>query len=164
LQRVLALEPQLDLDDWRRLTPVRVNLLLRMPRGFVLFSETTLADDPATAPIHIRRLLILLRRLALREGDRFVFAPNDLRLRDLVRHRFEAMLASLYARGAFAGRDASEGFRVLVDDSVNPPSSVARGRFIIELQVAPARALAFITVRLTADERGRLAFEETSGA
>jgi hypothetical protein len=164
LQRVLALAPPLGLDDWRRLAPARVNLLLRTPRGFVLFSEATLGEDAALAPIHIRRLLILLRRLALREGDRFVFAPNDARLKDLVRHRFEAALAGLYARGAFAGRDTAEAFRVVVDASVNPASSVARGRFVVELQVAPARALAYITVRLVADERGRLAFEEAASA
>ncbi len=164
LQRVLALDPPLGLDDWRRLAPARVNLLLRLPRGCVLFSEATLGEDATLAPIHVRRLLILLRRLALREGDRFVFAPNDTRLQNLVRHRFDAALGGLFARGAFAGRDAAEGFRVVADAAVNPAPGLAQGRFVVELQVAPARALAFITVRLVADERGRLAFEESTGA
>jgi hypothetical protein len=160
LQRVIALRPALDREDWRQLTPARVNLVLQSPRGFLLLSETTLSADALVAPIHIRRLLILLRRLALREGDRFVFAPHDINLRNLVRHRFEATLADLYARGAFAGRDPAAAFRVVTDETVNPPASMERGRFVVELQVAPAPALAFITVRLVADERGRLAVEE----
>lgn len=160
LQRVLAVRPRFDLEEWRRLTPARVNLVLQSPRGFLLFSEATLSTGESLAPIHIRRLLILLRRLVLREGDRFVFAPHDPNLRHLLRHRFEAMLADLYSRGAFAGIDPAAAFKVVTDETVNPPASIERGRFIVELRVAPARALAFITVRLVADERGRLAVEE----
>jgi phage tail sheath protein FI len=160
LQRVLALTPRFDLEDWRKTTPARVNLILQSPQGFVLFSELTLSRDASLAPIHIRRLLILLRRLALREGDRFVFAPNDTNLQHLVRHRFEAVLANLYSRGAFVGVDPTSAFRVVTDETVNPVSSIERGRFIVELQIAPAHALSFITVRLVADERGRLTVEE----
>lgn len=160
LHGVLALCPRLDLDDWRQLTPARVNLVLQSPKGFLLFSEATLSVEQSVTSIHIRRLLILLRRLALREGDRFVFAPHDTNLQHLIRHRFEAMLVNLYSRGAFAGADPAAAFRVVTDETINPPASIERGRFIVELQIASARALAFITVRLVADERGRLAVEE----
>ncbi len=160
LQRVLALRPRLGLEDWRRLTPARVNLVLQSPQGFVLFSESSLSTEDSLTPIHVRRLLILLRRLALREGDRFVFAPHDINLQHLVRHRFESILANLYSRGAFAGVDPAAAYRVVTDETVNPAASIERGRFVVELRVAPARELAFITVRLVADERGRLAAEE----
>lgn len=160
LQRVLALRPSLGFQDWRQLTMARVNLVLQSPQGFLLFSEATLSVNESLTPIHIRRLLILLRRLALREGDKFVFAPHDTNLQHLVRHRFEIVLANLYSRGAFAGVDPESAFRVITDETVNPPASTERGRFIVELRVAPAQALAFITVRLVSDERSRLTVEE----
>ncbi len=159
LQRVLALTPRFDIEDWKKLLVAGVNLILQVPRGFTLLSEVTLSPDNSLRPVHVRRLLILLRRLALREGDRFVFDVNDINLRHRVRHWFERVLADLYSRGAFAGSSPGTAYRVVTDESVNPRTSVENGRFIIELQVAPAPALDFITVRLVSDERGRLAVE-----
>jgi phage tail sheath protein FI len=104
--------------------------------------------------------MILLRRLALREGQRWVFEPHGPALRRRVRHLFERILGELFQRGAFAGKDAAEGFRVVTDESVNRPTSVDQGRLIVELRVAPAAALTYLTVRLIAAGPGRLAIEE----
>ncbi len=159
---VLALEPPLGRESWAPLAAARVNLVLRDPRGFLLLSADTLSLDESLRPIAVRRLLTLLRRLALAEGERFVFEPNDAFLADLVRHRFELVLGDLYRRGAFAGSTPDAGFRVVTGPSVNPPQSVERGRFVTELQVAPARALAFLTVRLIGGGPGRLAVQEVA--
>jgi phage tail sheath protein FI len=90
----------------------------------------------------------LLRRLALREGAQFTFAPNSETFREIVHFKFEQLLADLFRRGAFAGRDPTAAFQVVTDDSVNTPASIDQGRFIIELRVAPSHPLAFITIRL----------------
>ncbi len=150
LAGVLALSPRLPDAAWERLAAARVNVLLRSPRGFLALSEDTLSAEEACRPIHVRRLLILLRRLALREGERFVFEPNSADLRDRIRHRFEQLLRDLYRRGAFAGATPRAAFRVRVDETVNPRQSVELGRLIVELAVAPAPALAYLIVRLVA--------------
>jgi len=54
----------------------------------------------------------------------------------------------MFARGAFAGRTAATSYQVVTDDSINTPTSVDQGRFIVELRVAPSLPLTFITVRL----------------
>jgi hypothetical protein len=159
---VLALEPPLGRASWVQLAAARVNAVLREPRGFLLLSADTLSLDESLRPISVRRLLTLLRRLALAEGERFVFEPNDAFLGDLVRHRFEEVLGDLYRRGAFAGATPDAGFRVVTGPAVNPPQSVERGRFVAELHVAPARALAFLTVRLVGSGPGRLAVQEVA--
>jgi hypothetical protein len=159
---VLATAPPLGRDDWARLAAVQINAVVQQPRGFLLLSADTLSGDETLRPISVRRLLTLLRRLALAEGETFVFEPNDAFLGDLVRHRFELVLGDLYRRGAFAGATAAEGFRVVADASVNPPDAVDRGRFVAELQVAPARALAFLRVRLVGGGPGRLAVQEVA--
>jgi len=161
LERALGLVPRFDLDAWRDLTPLGVNILLRGPRGFALQSQTTLWPESAVGPIHVRRLMILLRRLALQVGAPSVFQNHDRRLRDYLRVRFQQALGVLYTRGAFDGATPDAAFTVTVDDTNNPDASVKRGRLIVTLQVAPAQAISTITIRLISDERGRLAIEET---
>lgn len=150
LAGVLALGTTIDRDAWTRLAASRVNALLREPQGFLTLGADTLAAVGDVRVIHVRRLLMLLRRLALREGERFVFEPHSAGLRDRLRHRFEHLLLDLYRRGAFAGQSAEEAFRVRADEVVNPPASVDAGRLVVELQVAPAPELARLTVRLVA--------------
>jgi hypothetical protein len=160
LAGVLALQPPLDVDAWRRLVPARVNVLLRDPRGFIAKSEETLGGERALARVHVRRLMILLRRLALREGERFVFEPHGPQLRRRVRTVFEQLLGELFQRGAFDGRDAAAAFQVVTDETVNRPATVDRGQLLVELRVAPAAALAYLTVRLVSAGAAGLAVEE----
>ncbi len=108
----------------------------------------------------MRRLLILLRRIALTEGDRYVFAPNSPAFRRRVKQQFEQMLSRLYVRGAFAGSDPSEAYQVVVGETVNTPASIEQGRFIVELKVAPSQPVTFITVRLMQLESGLLEVQE----
>jgi hypothetical protein len=145
---VIALDPEIDLVGWQALTAARVNVLVRDPVGFLALNAATLSDDVDLRLINVRRLLILLRRLALRDGTTYVFEPNDAQFRSLVRHRFERLLSDLYVRGALAGRRPEAAFRVVADETVNTRQSLDLGRFIVELRVAVSRPLAFLTVRL----------------
>lgn len=148
LPNVLTLTPALGRDDQAALLDARVNAIVQEPRGFVPISASTLSDDEDLEPINVRRLLSLLRRLALREGATYVFEPNDDAFRRGVQRGFEGWLTRLFERGAFAGRVASSAFRVTTDASVNTSQSVDAGRFIVELRVAPSRPMTFLTVRL----------------
>ena len=160
LSGVLALEPALALDARAALAELQINPLVEDPRGFLAWNADTLGGESETRPINVRRLLILLRRLALREAGTWVFEPNDRDFHGRVRHRFERLLSELFVRGAFAGREPGEGYRVVVDESVNPPEQLERGRFIVELRVAPSHPLAFLTVRLVQEGAEQLLLEE----
>jgi len=159
-RHVIALDPSFSEGDWRDLTALGVNLIRPDPRGWLLLSAETLYQGTDLRQISVRRLLILLRRLALREGRGYVFEPNGQDFRDLVQHRFEQLLSQLYVRGAFAGDTPAAAYRVVVDDSINPPRSLDLGRFVVELRVAPSQSLQFITVRLVQSGAERLALEE----
>ncbi len=156
LQDVVALEFDLAEDGLERLYGAGANVIARDTRGFVLLGADTLSRDAAMRPISVRRLLILIRKLALREGQDMVFAPNDAALRRRVRRRFESILSQLFVRGALAGSTPDEGFRVVTDDHARLDADL--GRLIVELRVAPSRPLEFIKVRLVQTERdgGRL--------
>jgi phage tail sheath protein FI len=111
-------------------------------------SATTLSGDVDSSPVNVRRLLALLRRAAVRQGNVFAFEPNGDRLARNVQGTFTALLDGLYRRGAFAGATADASYRVVADATVNPPASVDQGRFVVELQVAPSLPLEFLTVRM----------------
>jgi phage tail sheath protein FI len=148
LAGVVALRPVLARETWLDLFSAQVNVLRPDARGFLPQSADTLSLDPDLRPINVRRLLILLRRLALREGSVFVFQSNNEFFRAFVMRRFETLLNLLYQRGAFAGARTETAYQVVVDERINTPERVERGQLIAELRVAPSRPLTFITVRL----------------
>jgi hypothetical protein len=160
LRGAVALRPAFSREVWLDLFEAQVNLLRPDPRGVVVMSADTLNPELIWTPITVRRLLILLRRLALREGATYVFQPNNEFFRALVRSQFETLLLGLFQRGAFAGRAPASSFQVFVGAEVNTPQSVDLGRLIIELRVAPSRPMAFITVRLVQAGTDRLVIEE----
>ena len=155
LQGVMALNHSISPNRWWRWQEAQINLIRQDPRGFLVLSSDTLSDDDDVRPINVRRLLMLLRRLALKLGATYVFEPHDDSFRRLVRRGFEAMLDQMFVRGAFAGKTPDTAYQVVVSDSLNTPQSVEQGRFIVEIRVAPSQPMAFLTIRLVqTGERG----------
>jgi hypothetical protein len=152
---VVSLTPSVSRARWLDLQQAQLNLIRQEPRGFVALSADTLSDEEDLRPIGVRRLLILLRRLALRLGATYVFEPQSDSFRRLVRRGFEALLDQMFERGAFAGSTPDTSYQVVTDSFLNTPQSVEQGRFIVELKVAPSLPLTFLTVRLVqTNDRG----------
>ncbi|CAG0986635.1 hypothetical protein MYXO_02164 [Myxococcaceae bacterium] len=145
---VVALTPPIGDEARAALLDAQVNLVLADPRGFLTLSADTLSDDPDWRPINVRRLFILLKRLAVRRGASYVFEPNGDVLRRAVERGFSLLLTDLFRRGAFAGATAAESFRVVTGGGQDTARDRELGRFFVELRVAPARPLEFLTVRL----------------
>ena len=148
LRDVVALGTRVPASDRQVLQDAQVNLLRDDPRGFLALSADTLAHEDALLPINVRRLLILLRRLALRRGTGYVFEPNGPMLRRAIQRGFDLLLGELYVRGAFAGATPAQAFRVVTDEGINTPVGVEAGRLFVELRVAPSLPMRFIAVRL----------------
>ena len=160
LNDVVALSPQVASTDWQALQDAQINLLRADPRGLLSLSADTLSLDADVRPINVRRLLILLRRLALRRANTYVFEPNGPVLRRAVQRSFTELLTDMFRRGAFAGATPEQSFRVVTDDTLNTGRDADEGRFIVELRVAPALPMRFISVRLSqAGERLTVAEE-----
>jgi hypothetical protein len=148
LRGPVALTPAIGSDRWLDLQEARINIVRQDARGFMAMSADTLSEDDDLRPINVRRLLSLLRRLALRLGTRYVFEPNDDSFRRMVQRGFEAMLGEMFARGAFAGATPQTSFQVVTGDPPNTLQSVDQGRFIVELRVAPSLPMTFMAIRL----------------
>jgi hypothetical protein len=147
LAGVVSTARAVDRRSWAVLDAADVNTVVAQPSGFVTLSAHTLTSDDDLREISVRRLLILLRRLALREGPSLVFEPNGPDLRRSVRRQFERVLGLLFVRGALAGSTPAQAFQVVVDETNNPPPIVDHGRLVVELRVAPSRPLAYLVVR-----------------
>ena len=134
--------------DQGRLFDAQVDVIRDTPGGHLTLAADTLSLDPTFRPLNVRRLLALLRRLATLHGTDYVFEPNSDAFRRRIQRGFEALLALMFERGAFAGARAQDAFRVSVDDPPNSAQSLDAGRLIVELKVAPSLPLQFLTVRL----------------
>lgn len=157
---ILALETNITSAQWANLMTSRINVIREDSRGFILLSAETLTDNFELKEINVRRLMSLLMRLVLREGNRYVFEPNSAVFQERVQQHFEKIFEGLYSRGAFAGKNTSEAYRVVTDSSVNTVQGVEAGRFIVELHVAPSHALKFIRVRLIQTGPSQLQVQE----
>jgi phage tail sheath protein FI len=161
LANVLALQPALTSDAPTSFDENQVNLIAQQPEGFLIMGQDTLITIEADlVPLNVRRLLILIRRLALREGVRYVFrniTPTFLRQ---VTRQFNQWMQQMLSLGAFAGLSAQDSYRVIADASVNTPDSMDQGRFIVELQVAPSVPMRFLTVQLV-QSGGQLTLSES---
>lgn len=118
------------------------------PLGIAATRAATLSEDPDWESIGVRRLFILLRRLARREGERYVFEPNDLTLRRSLERSFDSLLQRLMQRGAFRGTKASESYVLRTASGVLASAEIERGECSLEIRVAPSRPLRFLTLRV----------------
>ena len=82
LQGVLGLMPSFTTDDWADLFELQFNLVRPEPRDFRAMSAHTLSDERAWLQISVRRLIILLRKVAAERGMDFVFESNHERFRE----------------------------------------------------------------------------------
>jgi hypothetical protein len=147
MRGVVALVPPISRERRLAIQNTNINLVRQEPRGFIVLDSDTLSDDPDFRPINVRRLLILLRRQALRLGATYVFEPHSPAFRRLVERGFTGMLDQMFARGAFAGSSPATAYQVVADASLNTSQSVDQGRFMVELRVAPSLPLTFLTIR-----------------
>ncbi|PTT77614.1 hypothetical protein DBR42_24865 [Pelomonas sp. HMWF004] len=83
-----------------------------------------------------------------REGQRFVFEPNDLTLRRGLERSFDALLQRLMQRGAFRGVDAASSYLLKTAAGAEAAREIERGECSLLIQVAPSRPLRFLTLHL----------------
>jgi hypothetical protein len=156
LQGVLGLSLSFSTENWADLFDLGFNLVRPEPLDFRVMSAHTLSLERALLQLSVRRLMILLRKLAVERGMDFVFENNHARLREGVRVALASMLDFMFERGAFSGATTEQAYRVVTDHRVNTPQDIEQGRFIAQIQVAPSQPMEFLTVLLTRISEGPL--------
>ncbi|MFO1429848.1 MAG: hypothetical protein U1F76_06870 [Candidatus Competibacteraceae bacterium] len=124
------------------------NAIELRPLGLAATRAATLSEEEDWQAVGVRRLFILLRRLARREGERYVFEPNDFTLRRSLERSFDALLQRLMQRGAFRGASASDSYALRTAAGAQALAEIERGECSLEIRVAPSRPLRFLTLRV----------------
>lgn len=143
-----ALQLAGELRDDAVIEALGANALVLRADGVAATRSQTLSLDADWSALGVRRLFILLRRLCRREGQRFVFEPNDLTLRRGLERSFDALLHRLMQRGAFRGVDAASSYLLKTASGADAAREIERGECSLLIQVAPSRPLRFLTLHL----------------
>lgn len=125
-----------------------LNALQLRDGAVVSVQGQTLSLDADWQALGVRRLFNLLRRLCRREGERFVFEPNDGALRRGLERSFDALLHRLMQRGAFRGGDAASSYLIRTAAGADAAREIERGECSVLIQVAPSRPMRFLTLHL----------------
>jgi hypothetical protein len=133
------------------LHPLGINVFRAERDGFRLTAARTLSRDPYYRQLTVRRLITMLRLTLDRESQWVVFEPHTAVLRSVLVLHISDLLHDQFLAGAFAGATEAESYFVRADADLNPPESVALGRIVLEVGVAPSSPLEFIVLRITQD-------------
>jgi hypothetical protein len=129
-------------------------------RGLVVWGGRTLSADPRRVYVAHRRLLHLLVRAIRRAAAPLVFEVNSPELRLSLVRAITSVLLEAFRTGALAGTRPEDAFRVVCDETTNPPEQDP-GQVVCEIDVAPAVPMEFIALRLVlGQDRGLEVIEQ----
>ena len=129
-------------------------------RGLVVWGGRTLSGDLRRVYVAQRRLLHLLVRAIRRAAAPLVFDVNSPELRLSLVRAITSVLLEAFRTGALAGSRPEDAFRVVCDETNNPPEQDP-GQVVCEIGVAPAVPMEFIALRLVlGQDRGLEVIEQ----
>jgi phage tail sheath protein FI len=117
-----------------------VNAIATFPNtGVVVFGQKTLQKrSSALDRVNVRRLLIELKNYITQVADTFVFEQNDT----VTRNNFLGIVNPYLA--TVQQRQGLTAFRVIMDETNNPPSVVDQNQLIGQIYLQPTRTVEFI--------------------
>lgn len=133
-----------DLDD------NQINAIVNFAdEGTVIWGENTLQVVPsALQSLHVRRLLIYLRKALTRVNRIWLFEPNDPVTWRRVYNMINPFMQDLLSRRAFydyqiqCDQDAKN-----IDDAIlNTPERIDRGEFVCRIYIKPTRTLKYFAL------------------
>ena len=131
------------------LNPVGINCIRAFPgRGIRVYGARTVSSDPDWRYVNVRRLMSMIEESIDEATQWAVFEPNDFTLRQTLSMGVSNFLENIWREGALQGKTREEAFFVKCDETNNPPESVALGRLITDVGVAPVRPAEFIVFRV----------------
>jgi hypothetical protein len=140
LTNVIQAERSLTQGNRDLLYESNVNSIATFPNtGVVVFGQKTLQKKPSALDrVNVRRLLIELKNYISQVADTLVFEQNNVITRNNFLSQVNPYLASVQQRQGLTA------FRVVMDESNNPPSVVDQNQLIGQIYLQPTRTAEFI--------------------
>jgi phage tail sheath protein FI len=131
------------------LNPEGVNVIRKFAAtGIVIWGARTVSADSEWTYVPVRRLVISIEQSILRGTQGIVFEPNDPTLWARIRRDVGAFLRLEWLSGALFGDKAEQAFFVKCDGETNPPESIALGRVVTLIGIAPVKPAEFVIFRI----------------
>lgn len=117
--------------------------------GIRVWGARTLSSENAEwRYINVRRLFLMVEQSIKRGTSWTVFEPNDEMLCKSITRDISSFLKLQWQSGALVGSSPSEAFFVKCDRENNPAESVAEGRLVVDIGIAPSKPAEFIIFRI----------------
>jgi phage tail sheath protein FI len=153
----LALETTVTDDEQGPINEKGINVIRAFKgQGIKIWGARTIAPHDITQwrYVNVRRLLLYIEK-SIQEGTRFaVFEPNNLTLWQTLKRLVNAFLRDRWEEGALFGDTPDKAYRVVVDETLNPPEIRALGQLIIQVTVVPTTPAEFIVFQVIQDPTG----------
>lgn len=148
---VMGLERVISDREQALINPKGVNALRIFPgdgRVLVWGARTTVPQEGSDwTYVNVRRLMLYIEE-SIEKGIRWaLFKPNDRSLWQSLKRTISDFLERVWRDGGLAGA-REQAYQVRIDEGLNPPADIAKGRLHIEVKVAPVRPAEFIIVRI----------------
>ena len=155
LRSVLGLAVDYTSTDQEKLNPKGINVIRRFTGlGNVAWGARTVSSDPEWRYVNVRRLFLMIETSILDSTKWVVHEPNDRNLWAAVVRNVSAFLRIQWRAGALVGATEEQAFYVKCDEETNPPASVALGRLITDIGVAPSKPAEFVIFRISQFQGG----------
>ena len=114
-----------------------------------MWGARTISSDSSWKYINVRRIFLFVEE-SIDEGTQWVvFEPNDQTTWDRVTRTVSNFLTGLWRDGALFGATPDQAFYVKCDTETNPPDSIALGKLVCEIGIAPVKPAEFVIFRVT---------------
>lgn len=142
LPTVIRAERNLTQGNRDTLYDNKVNSIATFPNtGVVVFGQKTLQKRrSALDRVNVRRLLIELKDFISQVADTLVFEQNNTNTRNTFLSQVNPYLADVQ------NREGLTDYRVIMDDSNNPPDVVDNNRLVGQIYLKPTRTVEFIVL------------------
>jgi phage tail sheath protein FI len=128
----------------------RINPIATFPgQGVVVFGQKTLQAKPSALDrVNVRRLLIALKKFIASSSKYLVFEQNSTATRQRFLNIVNPYLESVQQNSGLSA------FRVVMDDSNNPPDVVDRNQLVGQIFIQPTRTAEFIVLDFVVQPTG----------
>lgn len=148
LRFLTGLEYTPDKGDRDTVTGAKINSLIDTPQtGKAVWGVRTMSADSEWRYINAVRLFMFVEKSVFNATHWAVFESIGPGLYSRLKTQLDNFLNGLFTTGHFAGRNASEAYFVVCDESNNPAAVVNAGQVVVDVAIAPNKPGEFIRFR-----------------
>jgi hypothetical protein len=129
---------------------IGLNSIVNFPgEGVVVWGQKTMQNKKSAFDrVNVRRLFLALEKGSAQVAKYYAFQPNNLKYRTRLVNSLRPLFE--YAKA----RDGVENYRLICDESNNPPAVVERNEMVVDILIDATRTGEFIILNFVATRAG----------